>query len=255
MKYGIGLGQAFRTLSIIRFPGKDAKTPSSSLYYYPIVGVAIGVLGLIIPYLLRRYLKTCDNYLSSLLCGGIYTVFLAILTRGFHLDGLGDTADGFGGAWDKERILSIMSDSRTGSFGVTAISLVLILKTLSYGILLNRQNYLIMIYVIAVSRSMVVFLCSFGTYAKEYGLSYELVSNAGIRHTAVSMVMVGAFSLLLLKKGCNYGQICVSFCASLVAMTVLYAISYKKIRGITGDVLGACAELTEVVSALVAALI
>lgn len=252
MKYGIGLGQAFRTLSIIRFPGKDAKSPSESLYFYPVVGAVLGVLGLIIPYLLIKYLSISESLLKSLLCGGLYTLALALLTRGFHLDGLGDTADGFGGAWDKEKILAIMSDSRSGSFGVTAISITLILKTLSYGILFSSNNYAMILYIITLSRSMVVFLCSFGNYAKEQGLSFKLVSEAGIRHSFSSMIMIGIFSLVLLKTGCNYYQICACFCASVVAMIVLYAISYKKIQGITGDVLGACAEITEVASALVA---
>ena len=55
---------------------------------------------------------------------------MAFATRGFHLDGLGDTADGFGGGWTKEKRLQIMKDSRSGSFGVIAICLCLVLKGL-----------------------------------------------------------------------------------------------------------------------------
>lgn len=52
-----------------------------------------------------------------------------LVTGALHEDGLGDFFDGFGGGWwDKKRILEIMKDSRTGTFGILAIVLALFLK-------------------------------------------------------------------------------------------------------------------------------
>ncbi len=53
---------------------------------------------------------------------------LALLTRGLHLDGLGDTFDGLGAGGDRERMLRVMDDSHTGVFGVIAIVLLLFFK-------------------------------------------------------------------------------------------------------------------------------
>src|SRR5262245_16669324 len=50
------------------------------------------------------------------------------MTRGFHLDGVGDTFDGLGAGGDRDHILSIMDDSYTGVFGLVAIVSVLLLK-------------------------------------------------------------------------------------------------------------------------------
>ena len=51
-----------------------------------------------------------------------------LLTGAFHEDGLADTCDGFGGGWTRERILTIMKDSRVGTYGVVGLGLVLATK-------------------------------------------------------------------------------------------------------------------------------
>src|SRR5699024_625423 len=53
------------------------------------------------------------------------------LTGAFHEDGLADMFDGFGGGWTKEKILSIMKDSRVGTFGVAGLVGILALKFIS----------------------------------------------------------------------------------------------------------------------------
>lgn len=50
-----------------------------------------------------------------------------LLTGGLHEDGLGDVFDGFGGGRNKEKVLEIMKDSRTGSYGVIGLVLYFIL--------------------------------------------------------------------------------------------------------------------------------
>jgi adenosylcobinamide-GDP ribazoletransferase len=53
---------------------------------------------------------------------------LALVTGAFHEDGLADTADALGGAFDREKLFAILKDSRIGSFGATALILVLLLR-------------------------------------------------------------------------------------------------------------------------------
>ena len=56
------------------------------------------------------------------------TVATVLVTGGFHEDGLADVADGLGGAYQRERALEIMKDSRIGAFGAMALVLVLLSK-------------------------------------------------------------------------------------------------------------------------------
>jgi cobalamin synthase len=61
----------------------------------------------------------------------LVTGLLAWLTRGLHLDGVADLADGFGGSFEPARRLAIMKDSSTGAFGVVALVVLLLVKTAS----------------------------------------------------------------------------------------------------------------------------
>lgn len=82
-----------------------------------------------------------------LLCGGRVLLWLGMdgslaaalvvvaaiaLTGGLHLDGVGDSADGLA-VTDPARRLEVMRDSQTGAYGVMAIAVVLLLKTLAFG--------------------------------------------------------------------------------------------------------------------------
>ncbi len=56
------------------------------------------------------------------------TIATVLLTGGFHEDGLADVADGLGGSSDRQRALQIMKDSRVGAFGAMALALALLAK-------------------------------------------------------------------------------------------------------------------------------
>ena len=62
---------------------------------------------------------------AGLLAGVLALVTLALLTRGLHLDGLADTADGLGSRAPADRALEIMRRSDIGPFGVVTLVLVL----------------------------------------------------------------------------------------------------------------------------------
>lgn len=57
------------------------------------------------------------------------TIATLLVTGGFHEDGLADVADGLGGAYQRERALEIMKDSRIGAFGAMALVMALAAKT------------------------------------------------------------------------------------------------------------------------------
>ena len=57
-----------------------------------------------------------------------------MLTGAFHEDGLADMADGFGAGGSRERVNEIMHDSRLGTYGVTALTGLLIRVGLIVGL-------------------------------------------------------------------------------------------------------------------------
>ena len=89
-------------------------------------------------------------------------------------------------------------------------------------------------------------MCCICSYAKESGLSYDLVSGAGasqfisavLQTAAVGCALFFLFEVPLL-------DVVLPFAISTFAMVVLALVSKRKIGGVTGDVLGSCCEICE----------
>ena len=94
---------------------------SYSRAFYPLVGLLIGLLLLVLE-------KVAGFFVPDLVNAGILLFSLLIITRGLHLDGFMDVCDGMFGAFTKERRLEIMRDPHVGSFAVVGCICLLILK-------------------------------------------------------------------------------------------------------------------------------
>jgi adenosylcobinamide-GDP ribazoletransferase len=94
---------------------------SSAAVFFPVVGLLVSAGAIILNHVFSRFVPR-DAVLVIVL------VFLVVITGGLHEDALADAADGFGGGWGKDQILSIMRDSRVGSFGALAIALALLAR-------------------------------------------------------------------------------------------------------------------------------
>ena len=104
--------------------GVDAAFPQRSgtiCNFFPVVGLILGLILVLVNFLLLAFA-------SAGLLSVILVTLLAFMTRGLHLDGLGDTFDGLGAGGERERVLSVMDDSHIGVFGLIAIVLVLFLR-------------------------------------------------------------------------------------------------------------------------------
>ena len=127
--------------------------------YLPAIGLLVGGVGALVFWLAGQvWVQPVAVVLSM-----IATI---ALTGAFHEDGLGDTADGLGGGWDKAKILAIMKDSRVGSYGVIAIVLALLGKFALLSTLPAGQVVAALIAGHAVSRFCAVSLMATMDYAR-----------------------------------------------------------------------------------------
>ncbi|KXV69706.1 hypothetical protein AD951_05365 [Acetobacter malorum] len=99
-----------------------------SIWCWPLIGAAIGLLVGTVFWLLRL------GHVAALPAAGLALAFQCVLTGGLHEDGLADMADGCGGA-TRERRLEIMRDSRIGSYGVMALGLSLLVRASAVAVL------------------------------------------------------------------------------------------------------------------------
>ncbi|MBK6017205.1 adenosylcobinamide-GDP ribazoletransferase, partial [Streptomyces sp. MBT53] len=117
-----GLRFAFGTLTVlpVGVTRWDREAARAGMMAAPVVGVVVGGcaagLGLLLLFLGA----------GSLLAAVATVAVPAVLTRGLHLDGLADTADGLGSGKPAEDALRIMKQSDIGPFGVLSLVFVLL---------------------------------------------------------------------------------------------------------------------------------
>ncbi|NCB01137.1 MAG: adenosylcobinamide-GDP ribazoletransferase [Spirochaetia bacterium] len=245
LKDGIGLATAFRTLTTFKVWGRESKSFVTSLYWFVVVGIVLGVLNYVIIILL-------SPYLSPLLISSLAVTFTVWATRAFHLDGVADMADGFGGGWTKERVLEIMRDSHIGAFGAISIALLLIVKVAAISSLIEKSNQFSIIIIFSISRFLLVFLAHISPYARKEGTAHHIVGEAKVRHVAVAFIQ-----LLLLAFFFYRGEllkVLLLFGSGLITSLYILYRGKKRIGGITGDMLGTTLELSEAIMLTVASL-
>ncbi|MCP4671036.1 MAG: adenosylcobinamide-GDP ribazoletransferase [Desulfobacula sp.] len=225
--------------------GKNiAYSPMGMIKFFPVVGLILGA-GLML----------LDAIVSSLWSPGVVAVldviFLVIVTGAFHLDGLGDTADGLFSHRSKSRALEIMKDSRTGMMGLVAVICVLAVKASGiYSIKTGEALFhtlLLFLIIPAYSRAAMIFGIKFLNYGRDkVGTGLDLFKkDIAIKDFGFFLIPI-VMSLLL---GYNALIINLVFFVTLCMVLGLYK---KKLNCITGDMLGALNEIMEAVLFLAA---
>lgn len=214
--------------------------------YFPLVGIVVGLVGAIAFHLAGLLLPQTLAVLISM-ASTIY------LTGAFHEDGLADSADALGGGWERERILTIMQDSRLGTYGAVALFLMLFAKFQS----LNAMNPFIIPFALisghALSRLISVWLMAGLRYVRFEGKSKPLATQI----SGVDMMLAHLFGLapyvaivcLLMLSQHNWQLVAQFILITLLpVLLVWWWWAHKLVRwlgGYTGDTLGAMQQMSE----------
>src|SRR5687768_13358515 len=128
--------------------------------------------------------------------------FGAWATGAIHLDGLADTADGFGGGRDREEVLRIMRDPLIGSYGAAALVFVVGVKVTAIAALLDRgAAFPFVVAAPAISRWTISALAAWLPYARTEGglgraVTHERDTIGLIVATAVTaLIAIGVLSV------------------------------------------------------------
>jgi len=201
----------------------------------PLVGLIIGLLQWVVFFLLIKVLPLKVVAALVVLCG-------VLITGALHIDGLGDTCDGFYAFKGRDKIIEIMKDSRIGTYACLAIIFDVLLKFSSIASLPSIDKGMIIIAVPIISRAAQVFLFSIGKTAKSTGSGNLFIGNVGKSEAATALAAAFFLSLPLLGMK-------TTIVLFLTALAVTLSFNYycnKKIGGLTGDTLGANNELVEI---------
>ena len=214
--------------------GHDAPALSRSARYFSAVGLIVGGIGAAVFAIAHLFWPLTLAVLASMAA----TIYL---TGAIHEDGWSDTVDGFGGGWTKEKILAIMRDSRIGSFGATALNLILVFK---FCALLEIGAELIPAALIAghaLSRFCATTLMAVLDYAREEGKAKAVASKLSGREIVVGALFVLPALVFLPPLAAATG-----IALALLATFWLARMYRRQLGGYTGDCLGGVQQLSEV---------
>lgn len=209
------------------------ETFSKGVVYFPFIGLLIGGVAAAAAYLLNLAFNV-----ETAALGMMFTVMA--LTGALHLDGLADTMDGILSARKREQMLVIMKDSRIGTHGVLALVMTLALKYV-FLLQVDPQVFLFMVLALPiVGRSTMGILLVGTRYAREEGLGNLFIGKT----RPVDSLIIGSLGLLLIFAVLGLKGI-LAFILVVASMRLFRYHVERLLGGLTGDVLGAVNELSE----------
>ncbi len=223
-----------------------SRTPSRSTFvWFPLVGVVIGLV-------VGSAWWVASRWWAPSLAGAIALVVDLAVTGLLHVDGLADAGDGLIAPLTRERRLEVMTDPSVGAFGVISVVAVLLVR---WGALASsRPAPLVVAGLWCAARTVMVLISEVLAYARPGGLVSSFLSTQGGARRAVwaSMSLGGVGAIWLVASGGLRGV--EALCGELVAMAAVATLSWRRIGGYTGDVLGASGVVGETVGLVVWAL-
>ncbi|SED84982.1 cobalamin-5'-phosphate synthase [Streptomyces sp. 2131.1] len=247
-----GLRFAFGTLTVlpVRVTRWDRGAARAGMLCAPLAGLVVGVLAAL-PGSLLLWAGA-----GPLLAAVVSAAVPAVLTRGLHLDGLADTADGLGSGRPADEALRIMKQSDIGPFGVITLLFVLLAQVAVLQQLYAQDwaHGAAAAVVSAVVARLALTLASRRGVpaARPEGLGAAVASTVPVAGAAaVSLVVVAACAGAGALFG-GYGALRhgLAVLVALVVAELLLRHCVRRFGGVTGDVFGALAE-TAATAALV----
>ncbi|MBU2548997.1 MAG: adenosylcobinamide-GDP ribazoletransferase [Proteobacteria bacterium] len=234
---------ALQFMTVFRVQDNLAETEAdlaASIGFYPLVGLFLGGL------------LAGGSILFSMLfpppvTGLLLVLALAVFTHGLHLDGLADTADAMFSHRDRSGKLIIMKDSAVGVFGAAALVFVLGLKILLLTELAWPGARFVLLLFPVWGRWAVSLTACLSSYARqEGGLGRPFVDLAG----ASELYPAGLVTLVLSALG-GLPALAAMLTVTLASLAGVW-LWRRLLGGVTGDILGASAEVGECLGLLTA---
>lgn len=227
---------AIQFITILPVGKKIIYSPLGMIKYFPVVGLILGAM-------LCMFDQIAVLLWPKPVVAMLDVVFLIIVTGAFHLDGVGDAADGLLGHRDRDKVLHIMKDSTIGVMAFAAISCCLALKWGGIASLFEIPDIkrVILLFIIpAYSRGSMIFGLKFLKYGRSKGTGHDLFKDDTFPISNFSFLALPiVLSLFLGLQGLLLN---IFFIIIVIIILIYYKI---RMNCITGDMLGAMTEITE----------
>lgn len=213
--------------------------------YFPLVGAFVGaIMGAV-----YEALRPLGGEAAAYVALGVSL----LVTGAFHEDGLADTSDALGGAYDREKLFAILKDSRIGAFGACA----LVVSIAGRAALVARADSRALaglVLVGAAARAAAVWQMAALPYVTPAGSKSPSLARAGKAQAALATAWALAIAAaLVVTRRLELWRVAGAF-VSVGVVTALTGWRYKvRAGGVTGDFLGATEQLCELAGLAVVA--
>lgn len=243
-----GMRMALGTFTVlpVRVRRVDRGVAGWAMVLAPAAGA---VLGLVAAGLL---LAAVGAGLSAPLSSALVVGCLALLTRGLHLDGVADLADGLGSSRPANEALDVMKRSDIGPFGVVTLVAVVLVQTLALGQVAGASlpaGAVSVLLAVLTGRLAITWACTPRVpAARPEGLGVMVAGTVPFSGAVVATVvtLVVAFFGMVVGPGFALGCALAVVAGLAVAGAVLWH-TVRRLGGVTGDVLGALSEVVTTV--------
>jgi len=218
---------------------------NESRKYFPLIGIVVGATSVFT-------FGIAEHIWNPAIAVVISILTTVLLTGAFHEDGFADSCDGLGGGWDKDQVLTIMKDSRVGTYAVVGLVLLLLLKFASYLSAVQTLGLFTFTMMVVtghtVSRQLSSAIIERYQYVQD--IDQSKVKPITDRHLTKRQQVVSLgittipFSISLLID--PWATIIATIAATL-SSGVFIQYCEKRIGGYTGDILGATQQISELI--------
>lgn len=238
--------QFFTAIPITLELPMDKEHLRKAVQAFPLLGLIQGIVYSVVLYLSFEY--TPFSHLTIAFLLWLVTI---LLTGGIHLDGWMDASDAYFSYQDQGKRLEIMKDPRTGAFGVLSILVLLSCRFLFIYESTAKVENILFIMIAAIpflSKSIMGVLLLTVKSAKNEGLG-TLFQSAAKPKTLwpYPIYVVGLLFLVFLLMKEEFLLISLLILVAACCLFFFRRNAVKWFGGITGDVLGAAVEGTELI--------
>ena len=209
--------------------------------HFPLVGALLGAAtGLVF---------AVARPVGALAAGVLAMGASMLLTGGFHEDGLADTSDALGGAFDRDKLRAILKDSRVGTYGAAALCVSIGGRAALAAALADRSVVAIVAafaIIGSTARLGPVWQMVVLPYATDQGAKSRDVTRAGRTQALVATSWAFAGCTIAVIMGPFTWTRLLAMVAAQVVVTIVTGYRYLvRLGGIAGDFLGATEQLCE----------
>jgi adenosylcobinamide-GDP ribazoletransferase len=250
VRAGLRLAVSLLTIVPVRAGRVDRESARWAMTFAPVAGLLVGAVAAVV--------LVVSGWLGfgSLLAAALAVAAMALLSRGLHLDGLADLADGLGSGKPAAEALAIMKKSDIGPFGVITLVLTLAIQVAA----IAEEPVAGVVVAAMTGRLAVTWACRSGVRAaRPEGLGALVAGTVRpLDAVAATVVTAGVSALAALAgpEGGAYDAVlgAAAVLAGLAASVALLRHAVRRLGGVTGDVLGALVETAVTAALLVMAL-